>query len=108
MQYVGQSYVLPIALPHGAIEAGRPGGGRPTSTPPTSGRMASRDRRADRDREPAPRGDRADPAVDAAPDAAGRRPPAEPRPIREVYFAETGGFTPTPIYDRATFSPVTG
>ena len=31
----------------------------------------------------------------------------EPRTVRDVYFAEAGGFTPTAIYDRATFTQST-
>ncbi len=96
MQYVGQSYVLPIELPHGRIEAG-------DLLAAAAGFHAAHERAYGF---AAP----AEPTeiVNLRLAAIGRIPPwvprtlpdeprtAEPSSIRQVYFAETDGFTADP------------
>jgi len=107
MQYVGQSYVLPIELPRGAIDAD-------DLVAATAGFHDAHERAYGF---AAP----AEPTeiVNLRLAAIGRIPPwtqrtiaasaraTEPKAIRDVYFAEAGGFTPTRIYDRATFTQAT-
>jgi N-methylhydantoinase A len=107
MQYIGQSYVLPIELPHGSIETGdllnavaafhdthQRAYGFSAPVEPTE-------------------------IVNLRLAAIGRIPPwvprtisakrgrIDPKGIRSVYFAEAGGFTDCPIYDRALFQQST-
>ena len=103
MQYVGQSYVLPIDLPsvdvsrndltsavdrfHAAHERAY---GFSASAEPTeivNMRLAAVGRIPPWEPRTIPEGDVA----------------VEPRTTRQAYFAEADGFTPTPIYDRSTF-----
>ena len=49
----------------------------------------------------------AHPAVGPAHDPGRRAAASSPKETRDVYFAETGGFTATPIYDRAHFGQAT-
>jgi len=103
MQYVGQSYVLPIDLPGVSVEradltdavtrfhaAHVQAYGFSAPAEPTEivnlrlgavGRIPSWQPRM-------------------LPEGGGR---VEPRIVRQAYFAEGGGFTPTPIFDRSTF-----
>jgi N-methylhydantoinase A len=107
MQYVGQSYVLPIALPQGSLQ-------------PDDLGAAERDFHAAHERAygfAAP----AEPTeiVNLRLATIGRIPawipntiPAEgaavpSKSVRDVYFAEAGGFTPTPILERSTFNQAT-
>jgi N-methylhydantoinase A len=107
MQYVGQSYVLPIGLPRGSLEPG-------------DLRAAVGDFHAAHERAygfAAP--DEPTEIVNLRLAAIGRIPPwvpntipattrpLAPKAVRDVYFAEAGGFTPTPIYDRAHFDQAT-
>jgi N-methylhydantoinase A len=107
MQYVGQSYVLPIRLARGAMEpadieaavadfhrAHAAAYGFSVATEPTEFVNV---RLAAIGRIPAwtPRR--------VAPDG----PPVEPRGFRDVYFEEAGGFTRSAVYDRARFDHVT-
>ena len=82
MQYVGQSYMLPIPLPQRDADRGRHGrrrAGVPRRPRPRV--RLQRPGRADRDRQPAPRGRRADPAVGARGSRpSGRRGRAEADP----------------------------
>jgi N-methylhydantoinase A len=104
MQYVGQSYVLPITLPGVSITRDDLAGAVTrfhTAHEQAYGFSAP-----------------AEPTeiVNVRLGAVGRIPPWEPRTLptgdgssiqpnatRQAYFAEAGGFTATPIYDRSTF-----
>ena len=107
MQYVGQSYVLPIALPPGVLQ-------------PDDLAAAERDFHAAHERAygfAAP----AEPTeivnlrlatigrIPAwVPNTIGREAPAvQPKAVRDVYFAEAGGFAPTPIFERSLFDEAT-
>ncbi len=103
MQYVGQSHVLPIELPYRSLEIA-------DVLAAATGFHAAHERAYGF---AAP----AEPTeiVNLRLAAIGRIPPwvprtipsegraMEPRTVRDVYFAEAGGFTATPIYDRSTF-----
>jgi N-methylhydantoinase A len=107
MQYVGQSYVLAIALPSGT----------PTAADMATAEQAFHDAHAraygfSATNEPTQ-------IVNVRLAAIGRIPPWEPRRVaatgprpepkqrRPVYFAEAGGFIDCPIYDRAALGHVT-
>jgi N-methylhydantoinase A len=104
MQYVGQSYVLPIDLPGVALT-------RDDLTGAVA-RFHTAHEQAYGFAAPAEPTE----IVNVRLGAVGRIPPWEPRTLaegdrraiepkttRQAYFAEAGGFTPTPIYDRSTF-----
>ena len=107
MQYVGQSYVLPIELGGGTIDDG--------SVAAAATAFHAAHERAYGFAAPAEPTE----IVNLRLAAIGRIPPWTPRTIpsddrrvdptsvRDVYFAEAGGFTGTPIYDRATFTRAT-
>jgi N-methylhydantoinase A len=107
MQYVGQSYVLPIELPAGGLD--------PDALAAAATRFHAAHERAYGFSAPAEPTE----IVNLRLGAIGRIPPweprtipadgrvVEPRTVRDVYFAEAGGFTPTAIYDRATFTQST-
>jgi N-methylhydantoinase A len=107
MQYVGQSYVLPIEMPAGGLD--------PDALAAAATRFHAAHERAYGFSAPAEPTE----IVNLRLGAIGRIPPweprtipadgrvVEPRTVRDVYFAEAGGFTPTAIYDRATFTQST-
>ncbi len=103
MQYVGQSFVLPIRLPHGSIEPG--------DLDDAVAAFHAAHERAYGFAAPAEPTEIVNlrlAAIGPIPPWAPRKIPAtptvvEPREVRPVYFPESGGFTPTPVYDRSSF-----